>query len=244
MAVLPLLRRRGFDPTCLVIGAMAPDFEYFARMKQTSSISHTWLGIALWNIPVTLVLALAFHRLVKWPVVLVAPRFVARRAAVFASRPWAEPWTLAFVASCVVSAALGATTHLVWDGITHSDGFIAARIPALHVPISLPLWGDMIAHRVIQHASTVVGLIVLAIVAIRALRRVDPIELGDPGRTWPRLVALSCVGSGLALSYVRVMHRHWYDLGSMVVVVISGALFGALLASVALQRVASRLQTP
>ena len=88
MAVLPLIGRLRLDPTCLVIGSMAPDFEYFVRAGQMSTISHTWLGLVAWNLPVTLILAFAFHYLIKWPLVLIAPSPIARRAAVLASRPW------------------------------------------------------------------------------------------------------------------------------------------------------------
>jgi len=240
MAVLPLVRWRWLDPTCLVIGAMAPDFEYFARMKQASNISHTWLGLLAWNLPVTLVLAIAFHRLVKWPAVLVVPRFVARRAAVFARRPWAEPWTWRFAGRCAVSAVLGAATHLLWDGVTHSDGMIASRVPALREAIVVPIFGDMVVHRVIQHASTVVGSCVIALVIVRALWRANSVELPDPGRAWPRTLAAACVIAGIGLSMFRL--RHWYDLGSIAVVLISGALLGTLLACLALHNVAGRLR--
>jgi len=242
MAVLPLVRWRWLDPTCLVIGAMAPDFEYFARMKQASNISHTWLGLVAWNLPVTIVLALAFHAMVKWPLVLVAPRFVAGRAAAFARRPWAEPWTVGFAGRCAVSALIGATTHLLWDGVTHSDGMIASRVAALREVVTVPVLGDMALSRVLQHASTVIGLIAVSIVVARALWKIEPVALPDPRRTWPRLIAMACVGGGIGLSALRIWR--WYDIGGAVVILISGGLFGTLLASFVLRDSAATLRSP
>jgi hypothetical protein len=238
MAVLPLVNRLRLDTTCLVIGTMAPDFEYFARVKQASAISHTWLGLIAWNVPVTIVLALAFHHLVKWPLVLVAPRVIARRAAVHANRPWG-PWSWRFAAACVVSALIGALTHLIWDGFTHSDGLITPHVPFLRTPIDLPYRGeDMVLHRVLQHASTVIGTLVIAIVVGRALYRTAPVELPERPRIWPRVIAAGCLGAGIALALLRL--RRLDDIGNVVVVLISGALLGVLITSVVLRRVALR----
>jgi hypothetical protein len=239
MAILPLVGRLRLDATCLAIGAMAPDFEYFVRVRQVSTISHTWLGLLVWNVPVTIVLAIAFHHLVKWPLVLVAPSFLARRGAVYASRPWgARSW--GFALACVASAAIGATTHMVWDGITHSDGMIASRVAALRTLVELPLGRDMVLHRVLQHASTAIGLLVVAIVVARALRRVSPVELPVRPRVWPRLFAVACIGAGTALGLLRLGGRRTDDIGNVVVVMISGALAGVVLASIVLHRAARR----
>lgn len=241
MAVLPFVGRLRLDTTCLVIGTMAPDFEYFVRAKQASAISHTWIGLLAWNLPVTLLLALAFHHLVKWPLVLITPRFLARRAAVFACRTWGASRTFGFAASCVASALLGASTHLLWDGVTHSDGMFASRVAWLRAPIEVPIVEtSMVLHRVLQHASTVVGLLVVIAIVGRALQRTAPIELPPRPRVWPRLIALGCVALGFGLSVLRLWGRRTDDIGNVVVVLISGVLFGVLLASVVLRRAADR----
>ena len=98
MAVLPVVGRLRLDTTCLVIGAMAPDFEYFMNGRLLGSFGHTLIGIAAWGVPVTLISALVFHAILKWPLLAVAPRWFARRAASFAARPrpvrpiaWRDP---------------------------------------------------------------------------------------------------------------------------------------------------------
>src|SRR5450432_865131 len=112
------------DPTCLVIGSMAPDFEYFVRGELVGEFGHTFVGIIGWAVPVTLVLAALYHHVVKWPMLVAAP---ARMSAVFAEPPPAL--SVASVVSMVVSAALGDLTHILWDGLTHAKGVIVTRVP-------------------------------------------------------------------------------------------------------------------
>lgn len=239
MAVLPLVGRWRLDATCLVIGAMAPDFEYFARIRQASTISHTWLGLLVFDLPATLILAVLFHYVIKWPLVLVTPRVIARRAAVFAARPWGT-WSLGFVASCAIAALLGSLTHILWDGVTHADGVITPHVAWLRTPVDVPLLTrDMVVHRLVQHASTVIGLLVCGWVVFRALRRTPPVELPARPRVWPRVVAFALIAGGAAATSPRAfLYKDADDIGNIVVVLISGAMIGALAAGLVLRRVA------
>lgn len=226
LAVLPLRRWR-LDTTCLVIGSMSPDFEYFLRDALISTFSHTLLGLVYFCVPVTLAAALLFHRVLKWPAVQVAPW--RGRFAVFAERPWpAQPfWVL------VISAALGALTHLVWDGITHAAGYGPRHLAFLHAQVHLPVVGTLVVHRVIQHASTVIGLTVLYIVVGSALQRVTPLPVPAPTLR-RRLGWLVAIALAMALAFTRVFAEHLHDPGSYVVAIIDGGLGGAILASLAM----------
>lgn len=223
LAVLPFRRWR-LDTTCLVIGSMAPDFEYFLRVKLTSTVSHTLAGMVYFCLPITLVAAWLFHRVVKEPALRVAP--LRGRLAVFAERPWpTQP--LPYLA---LSALLGAFTHLVWDGITHSGGYGPRHIAALRAIVHVPIAGDMLVHRVIQHSSTVIGLVVLAIVIGRALRRVTPRVLPRPAASVYATWGIS-IAAGTVLSMLRVRGLSLVDPGSVIVAIIAGFLGGALVAS-------------
>ena len=221
LAVLPLRRWR-LDTTCLVIGSMSPDFEYFLRVELISTVSHTLRGLLYFCLPITLVAALLFHRLLKWPALRVAPW--RTRLAVFAERPWpVQPvWIL------VLSALLGAATHFLWDGITHGDGYGPRHLALLRTNVH-----GMLLHRVIQHTSTVVGLTILAIVLYRALRDVTPVPVPAPSLR-RRLVWAVAIAIVTAVSVARVFWLHLHDPGSFVVAIIDGGLGGALLASLAM----------
>lgn len=238
MAVLPLLRHRArlhLDATCLVIGSMAPDFEYFARVKLADTIGHTLAGLVLWCLPVTVVCAAVFHHLVKRPALLVAPRALAARLAPLADRPWRPRWTPAGALVIVASAVLGAATHLAWDGLTHATGWGPRNFAALRVDYPLPVLGAMPLHRILQHGSTLIGLTVLAIVITRALRSIPPVEVA-PRRRGPRVVWLACTAAATALAFAKVLANHETDAGSLVVAAVVGLLAGAIVASALLVR--------
>jgi hypothetical protein len=162
----------------------------------------------------------------KQPSLRVSP--LRGRLAGFAERPWpAQPLAL-----LVLSALLGGLTHLVWDGITHAGGYGPRNVAALRTIVHVPLAGDMLLHRVVQHSSTVIGLAILAIVIGRALARVTPRELPSPGARVYAIWAISIVVV-TALSLLRIRGLNLVDPGSVVVAILSGLLGGAIVASVA-----------
>lgn len=65
----------------------------------------------------------------------------------------------------LLSLVLGVLTHVAWDAFTHGDGAVVQRVAWLREP----LMGTMPAARVLQHLSTAIGLLVLAVCAVRAV---------------------------------------------------------------------------
>ena len=223
LAVLPLRETR-LDWTCLVIGSMSPDFLYFFQVKLASRFSHTWLGMFVFCLPVTLASAWLFHRLIKRPLVQVVPAALGARLAPYAERPWQ------LSGSCVLAALAGTLTHLFWDGFTHYDMWGPQHIAWLRHPLHLPVAGYTYVCRVLQHGSTVVGLIALAIIAWRTLARTQPRPVA-PATLGMRIVWLACIALAGAACFVRVYLNHDLDPGSLTVVVIDAGLFGSVLAS-------------
>ena len=243
MAILPVLRVRRqlrLDATCLVVGSMAPDFSYFVRGVQRGTFSHTWPGLFAWGIPATLVIALVFHALVKWPLVLVAPRAASRHLVSAAAGRWPARWNLATLASCVASALVGAGTHLAWDGFTHRDGFGARLLGADVTQLSLPLVGPTYLFRVLQYASSLVGLVVVTIAAVRATRRLPLGPDVAPDRHARATFAIA-LASGLAASAWRAEALHPRDFDELLVIAIAGMLAAVIVASVVVQPAARRL---
>ncbi|MEO7736425.1 MAG: DUF4184 family protein [Kofleriaceae bacterium] len=242
LAVVPVLRRLGLDPTCLVIGSMAPDFEYFVRGEQVSTISHTLAGLWLWNLPATLILAALLHGLVKWPMLLVAPVAVAGRAAALVARPWRARASLGAIVSCVGSALIGSATHVIWDGVTHAQGFGPRHYHALKTPITLPVLGRIALHRALQDGSTLLGVTVLGVLIVRGLVRRTPIALPPVPRAAARGVVATCVVTAAALTLARLAGKHATDPGDLIVGAIAGLLAGVIVASAVLTPRARRLQ--
>ncbi|MGE0869867.1 MAG: DUF4184 family protein [Kofleriaceae bacterium] len=234
-AVLPAVhwqRRLRIDPTCLVIGSMVPDFEYFVRGEQVSSISHTFVGLLVWCLPMTLILAALYHHVVKWPVLLAAPRRLLRAFGDTEDMPAAR--TARGLFAMVVGSLLGASTHLLWDGATHARGLFVRAIPELRARYVAPVIGETALHRILQHTSTLVGLaIVVAYVAPSLLRR--PIAIHVEHRRRAQLTFAIVIAVCVGLMQVRLHLAHLDDPGSIIVGTISGLLAGTVLASILLR---------
>ncbi|MCR6649790.1 MAG: DUF4184 family protein [Cellulomonas sp.] len=168
-AVLPLARGP-LVPAALVVGAMAPDVPYFVKLPRyagawyepfvNATTTHHWPGALTVAVPTAAVL-LAVWWLVRAPLVaLVTRQRVHPGSAERAGRLERAGWIIA-------SLVLGVATHVLWDSFTHGDGFLVERVDALREPA----FAGMDVARVLQHVSTVVGLVVLAVWATRAFAR-------------------------------------------------------------------------
>jgi hypothetical protein len=234
-AVLPGVRWLRLDPTCLVIGSMAPDFEYFARGAQSGAFAHTWLGLAVFGLPVTIALALLYHHVVKWPALLALPAMLAPVFGV----DWRPRWSIGGVAVLLASAAIGNVTHVLWDGLTHANGLFVHAFPVLRTPYELPVIGTIVLHRILQHVSSLVGLAVLGgylWMRIRARRRRVPAQ----PRMRVRVVFALCIVIGGSLTLARLMQYRRRDPGSLVAGTISGMLAGTIAASLAMRTAGRR----
>jgi hypothetical protein len=79
--ILPInwMGNRWTSLTGLVAGSVAPDFEYFFRMRVMSVYSHTWLGILYFNLPVGVLLCFTYHNAVRHGLIKNLPKCLYRR---------------------------------------------------------------------------------------------------------------------------------------------------------------------
>lgn len=242
-AVLPFLpsgeervRRRWFDATCLVTGSMAPDFEYFLHARMESNLSHTSMGLVVFDVPVALAVAIVFHALVRAPLAFALPCAIHARFARFLSTSWRPRVHVA-----VASALIGAITHLAWDACTHRTGWLVRALPALEANA---LIGGLPAYRALQHASTAVGLALLVVVVARMPRQFVA------GVSWPvaRGARVAHVARGvfvvlpLAIGVGSAMVRVAVEpggrmYGHAIAAFIAGALVGICAAALLVSRI-------
>ncbi|MFI2486385.1 DUF4184 family protein [Promicromonospora kroppenstedtii] len=211
-AVLPFVRRP-FSAAALVAGAVAPDLPYFARSTpvpvsaqswyepfMNATTSHTLAGALTVSLPYALALY-GFLRAARQPVAGLLPGAVGAGGAV-GPRARGAGGTLVRAGWVLVSLVLGIATHLVWDSFTHGDGFVVTHVPLL----SATAVGDLTWARLLQHVSTVVGLVVLGVYLWRRRDRL-------PG--W----------SGLDTATRRTTRRGLWAIGG---VAAAGAVLGTL----------------
>jgi hypothetical protein len=135
---------------------MAPDFEYFVRMK--SSYSHTFDGIFWFDLPVGFLLLVLFYCLIRKSFIDSLPNIFRCRFANVRNLNWWYYFAKEYPA-IILSIIIGAITHLLWDSFTHARGVFVLYIPLFRTMI-LPY---LPVYRLLQHISTFIGAIVIII---------------------------------------------------------------------------------
>jgi hypothetical protein len=157
--VLPLTKLKGFSATALIIGSMAPDFEYFIRMRLYGTFSHSFPGIFLFDFPLVLLLAFVYHNWMRDGLLNNLPLVFRKRLIGYQNFNW-NAYFKNNIVGITLSALIGIVSHIVWDGFTHPSGFVVEAISALRSSIGFAGFRVQI-FKFLQHASTLVGFAVV-----------------------------------------------------------------------------------
>lgn len=197
-AILPLrpLCPRGLSWPALVLGSMAPDLSYYVGLHGwASAFCHTPLGVVTACLPLSLLL---LALLLRFPhpltVLLTEPHRALVRSHLQPS-PHAAGRALAVAA---LSILLGAATHLLWDSFTHDGRWGAELLPALKAPLLHALDRQFHVTHLLQHLSTAVGVVALALVYRRALRGCPP-AAPSPQDARRRRLLMACLATAVAV---------------------------------------------
>ena len=160
-AVLPLRDRfpRILPWSALVIGSVVPDFEYFF-LGRVHAGSHSLPGLLRFCLPVGLSAWLLFHALLKRPILDLLPRGEKARLWPLAARR--TDWSPATILAAGLAVLVGAASHLLWDAFTHAGQWGTEIMPVLSRTLLSFRGYDFTVFRLLQHGSTVVGLLLLA----------------------------------------------------------------------------------
>lgn len=157
-AALPFRRTRLIF-SALVVGCFAPDFADFIRLGPASKFGHTFTGLFVFDIPVSLAVLWLFHRYAKEPLWTWLPEDTRRKVKLGPPKlPISSPAGFALI---VFSILVGSTTHLVWDWFTHLDYWPYQHWEFLRRAMELPAVGNQSYIRLIQYGSSVFGIVVL-----------------------------------------------------------------------------------
>lgn len=169
-AVLPAhlqLRRWGFF-SAAIVGTMVPDFGFLLPVQLSREATHSATALLTFSLPLGLVAFWLFQLLIKpaWCFVLPGSWRLRLRAEHPVARIGA--WRVWLWAAAAVLA--GAFTHLVWDAFTHEDGRGVRMLPFLD-DYGPDIEGHTLhLYRWLQHASSVVGLLIVVVAAWRWTR--------------------------------------------------------------------------
>jgi hypothetical protein len=174
-AVLPLhaaARRLGFPLplSALVIGSLAPDFEYLFRLRPQGQLGQSALGLVVFCLPLGFGAWIAFRALVAPALLRLLPPGLA--AALEANAKPAPGRKLVLLAA--IALLLGAASHDVWDAFTHQHGWAVTRLSILRAPVAPALFPGFAWFKALQHGSTVIGLVTITLAAARWALRQPP----------------------------------------------------------------------
>lgn len=226
-AVLPLtnLPKRWISMTGLIIGSIAPDFEYFLRMRIYSKFSHTWTGLFWFDLPLSIILAFVFHLIVRDSLIDHLPNFLSSRFASFKNFKWihyfkANFWIIA------ISILFGTSTHIFWDGFTHENGQFVRAFDVFKHPIIINGYSIRFFN-LLQHLSTIFG----GLIILYALLQLPKDKSFKKKKSILGFWAL--IGSiALAIVLLRIFTgMEFKQYGNIVVTTISGGLIGLIVAS-------------
>ncbi|SFP00961.1 protein of unknown function [Geodermatophilus dictyosporus] len=197
-AVLPFLRT-GLPASALVAGSLAPDLPlYLPGMPEWPT--HGALAVVTLDVVLGGVLWALWHGLLAAPALAAAPAGLRRRVT---ARVGLRPrlGSVRAVAALVAALALGAATHVGWDQFTHWWGWGTRRLPLLRAPVGHLAGEDWYGYDIAQHASTVLGAVVVAGWLAVWWRR-TPAGPGDLRDTawpvWAGLLGLGALAGGAA----------------------------------------------
>ena len=165
--VLPAayLPKKYYSLSALVMGSMAPDFEYFIRMKGFSRYSHTWTGLFWFDVPLSIVLLFIYHNLVRNTLIENLPFSFNVRLSAFRNFNW-NKYFQENIVTVFISLVIGVASHLVWDDFTHNGGYFVRIIPFLSGYV------DLFNHRIsiadiLQYGCSIIGGLVVVIALLK-----------------------------------------------------------------------------
>jgi hypothetical protein len=163
-AVVPLAKLLGHRvvPSALAIGSMVPDLWYLVPLAEREH-SHAGPHAIGFCLLAGLIVYAAFHLVFKEPLLALLPRRCAGCLAAWTTPGLpAAPWH-----RVVMGLLAGIATHLVWDAFTHRGHFVF---------VEAVLFPGVPVYRALQHASTVLGCVLLGGWLWRKLRVRPPAE--------------------------------------------------------------------
>jgi hypothetical protein len=181
-AAVPLLRplKRYGVLSALVIGSFAPDLGYFLPFTVARVDTHSLSGLIWFCLPVSALSYILFHRFMKEPLLDFFPAIGSRLWGIKQPDSSVTRWL-----AILISFLCGSMTHLIWDAFTHERGLFVRTIPVLHARLfwvgRYPVYG----FNLLQHLSTIVGLVLILWWTWRWLKNTPAHPLSSPPMLTP-----------------------------------------------------------
>ncbi|WP_247236367.1 DUF4184 family protein [Telluribacter sp. SYSU D00476] len=212
--VLPLQKWKPawFSVTGLVFGSMAPDFEYFMSFSGNYDFGHSFLGIFLFDLPMTFGLAALYHLLIRNPLLSHLPSPFDKRFSGFMGFNFymylRKHW-LAFIASSLI----GIASHFIWDKLGYPDGYLGIYhlAPQFFEQTYTALGGEQPMYALLEHIGSAIALVALIWVLLKIN---EPADTYIPPTTISKVAYWFILSVGTTLIFMREQNTNpheWFD---------------------------------
>ncbi|NOU98688.1 DUF4184 family protein [Paenibacillus planticolens] len=221
---------RWFSLTGLVLGSMAPDFEYFLALEPYQKIGHSFAGFFIQGIPLSLLFAYLFHTFVRESLVLHLPSLldINRRGYSLVSS-WGLQ-TLRDWLVFILSVFIGFLSHIALDAFTHESGYMVRHLIILQ---SIVVW-NLPVYKILQHTLSMIGIMYVVGVIGLALYKTVPHRKMLPAITYKQKLyfwSFALMGAVFITACKLIFTSSGNIIGILVVAPISGFCLGVLLIS-------------
>jgi hypothetical protein len=179
-AAVPL-RRWGLSLSALAIGSMSPDFLYYLHVPAHRTFGHSLAGLFLFCLPAALLALAVWHGVMKQALLALLPEWAQAKLQRIVAQPFAWRGNFGVIAASVL---VGALTHVIWDGLTHRNGWAVRLMPELG---RLILIGPVRTRPfyILQDLSTLLGGALLLLWGVRWLRAEPALPVSERLRHTP-----------------------------------------------------------
>jgi hypothetical protein len=234
-AVLPFRKyfREILPFSALIIGSFSPDFRYFLPGVRIRIFSHSPEGLFLFCLPLGLLALAFFHYIAKEPLFYLLPKHlqlrIEPRAMEFSFLPFRK------AVAIIIALLIGGLSHIIWDSFTHANGWAVEKWRFLNYLIyQFPVY-NLTVFKLLQHLSTVGGILLLAFWFWHWYRRTpkqDSSSLYDfPEKLRWKIVFLliSCTGIfGLCYGFLKAVNEKGFEaLQIFLIHTVVGCMMGA-----------------
>ncbi|GEM_PF-2400028 len=231
VAVLPFKKINfiKFSITGLYFGSIAPDLEYFFRMRLESTLSETFAGFFIFNLPVAIFSALIFHLLIRDVVIINLPSPLDKnysRAVRFNFVRYLHYHWFIFLLSCVI----GILSHLFLDYIFDNQAAVRDII-SFASPKNLFALISVRTMRIAEHLFSLFAFIFLIYYFYKnkeyKTKDYQPIPSKNKWWFWLRIIFLTT-----AITIIRIETSVYiFRAGAVITVIISGIMISLFVIS-------------
>lgn len=226
-AILYPLRKwekRSFIWTLLIMGSLSPDMEYFIWLSSASYISHSKIGILLFDLPVTFLLAFAWTGFMKDVVLSKIPflyKIENTDQEKFSEQIKNHWW------QAILAALIGILSHLVWDSFCHSGGYMVNRIPYLQENIIL-MGREVRRCYVVWYVCSFIGLLIMILWTIdfkKVARKSNWNSFIKGYSFWLRVLLIGCIVAAIRIK----IGLGWNIYRHLVIIAVGGFIYGLII---------------